>query len=223
MAHVNGPRPGAPSRRRRRPFRAVALTLLLLPALELVALVLLARGTSGWVAFGTVVATSLLGAVVLSRQAPRTWRAVRDALDVERLSQGRLPGVELLDGALILAGGVLLLVPGIVSDVVGLLCLLPFVRPPLRHLLLAWVRRRAAVVGVRVRPPGPRDSNVVQGEVLSPHIGDRDTDRDSDRDSDRDTTTPRGSGAEAGRPVIQGEVVDGGDGRDRRDGRKGPP
>jgi UPF0716 protein FxsA len=202
MAYVSGGRP-ADGPRRRSGLRDAVLAALLLPVLELAVFLLLVRATSGWTAVGIVVLTSLLGAVVLSREVPRAWGQVRAALRVERLSQGRLPGVELLDGALVLLGGVLLLVPGIVSDVVGLLCVLPFTRPPLRRLLLVWVRRRAAGVAVRVRPPGGPGDRVVRGEVLDgPGSG-------KGPKAGPDTTAPRDSGTEAGRPVIEGRIVDG--------------
>lgn len=223
MAYLSSRSPGSPGRpaggrrRRGRGLRGVALAVLLLPAVELVAIVLLARATSAWTAVGVVVLTSLLGAAVLARQAPRTWRQVRDALQVERLSQGRLPGVELLDGALVLLGGVLLLVPGVVSDALGLLCLLPFVRPPLRRLLLTWARRRAAVVAVRVRPPAGPGGRVVTGEVLD---GPGARGSGPGGRGGQETTAPRGSGKEAGRPVVEGTIFEK---RDPRADSEDPP
>lgn len=180
-----------PPRRRRwwsRPLAAVVV-LLLACVVEVVVLVVLVHQIGPWSTLGVVVLASLLGAAVVSRQGPRTWRQLREALRVERLQDGRLPGVELLDGALVLLGGVLLLVPGVVSDVLGVLCLLPFVRPLLRGVLLAWVSRRAAAVARRVRRAQPGRGHVVGGEVVSGEVVD-----------DR---APRSSRAEAGRPVIE--------------------
>jgi len=55
----------------------------------------------------------------------------------ERLQEGRLPADELLAGGLIVAGGLLLVTPGLLTDVVGLALLLPFVR----SRVVEWVKR----------------------------------------------------------------------------------
>ena len=94
------------------------------------------------------------------------WRAR------ERLAKGELPEQEMLEGLLIAVGGALLLLPGFVSDLVGLLCLLPVTR----RLMVRRLRQRAADQGVRqrafaedlaarqgVRPDGSR-LDVIEGE-----------------------------------------------------------
>lgn len=173
--------------------------LVVVPVVELTVVVALGRWAGWWYVLGLVLVACVAGALVVRRQAPRTWRQLRESLRVERLVAGRLPGTGVLDGALVLLGGVLLAVPGLVTDVLGLACLLPFVRPVLRRALLAWVRRRATAVSRRVRPPGA--GRVVRSEVV-----------DGSADRPSQTRTPRGSTGEAGRPadgrVIEGRVVD---------------
>ena len=69
-------------------------------------------------------------------------------------------GRRLLDGGLVLVGAALVLLPGFVSDVLGIVCLLPFTRALPRRLLADLVQRRAArftgpkVVGDPGRVPG---------------------------------------------------------------------
>ena len=58
------------------------------------------------------------------------------------LAQGRLPAGELLDGALLLAGGVLLLTPGFFTDFLGLFFLVPVTRSFIRQFLGLWLQRR---------------------------------------------------------------------------------
>ena len=91
------------------------------------------------------------------------------------LEERRLPHRELADGVLILVGGTLMLTPGFVSDIFGILCILPFTRPIGRRP--SWRARSAgAWLGVTTtgrwapaprtqRRPGP-DDGVVQGEVV---------------------------------------------------------
>lgn len=80
---------------------------------------------------------SVLGAIVVKREGMRTWRQLRGAIGV-----GRLPGREIADAALVLVGGVLLLTPGFLTDIVGLALVLPFTRPVARRLLFAVALRR---------------------------------------------------------------------------------
>jgi UPF0716 protein FxsA len=74
-----------------------------------------------------------------------------------QLEAGRIPSNELIDGVLVLAGGILLLTPGFITDIVGLVLLFPVTRAGIR----AFVRRRLRLsvfyprVGWRGRDPGP--------------------------------------------------------------------
>jgi UPF0716 protein FxsA len=77
-----------------------------------------------------------------------------------------MPARELTDAALIVFGGTLMITPGFVTDVVGLLAILPFTRPLARRVLTAVVARRVTVVR-NVRRPEPPD-DVVRGEVVDP-------------------------------------------------------
>ncbi len=58
------------------------------------------------------------------------------------LQQGRLPSDELLEGLLVLVGGILLLTPGFLTDALGFLCILPFSRYWLREKLKKYFRQR---------------------------------------------------------------------------------
>jgi UPF0716 protein FxsA len=74
-----------------------------------------------------LVAVSLVGAQLVKREGLSAWRRIQDAL-----ARQQMPGRELIDGSLILLAGVLLLLPGFVTDAVGLLLLLPPVRAAAR-------------------------------------------------------------------------------------------
>ncbi len=74
-----------------------------------------------------VVATGLLGASAVRRQGARAWRAIQLAV-----AEGRVPDAEIAHGVLILVGGVLLITPGILTDAVGLLLMVPVVRELIR-------------------------------------------------------------------------------------------
>jgi UPF0716 protein FxsA len=74
---------------------------------------------------------------VLKREGRRAWVALR-----ETLANGVMPDVALLDAALVLIGGTLLLTPGFVTDIVGFACVLPFSRPAIRRLVTRLILRQ---------------------------------------------------------------------------------
>lgn len=142
--------------------------LLALPLVEIVVLVAVGRAIGLWWTVGLVVAMAVLGAWLSRRESGRTWRALQQSL-----ASGRMPTAEMTDAILVTVGAVLLLLPGFVSDVVGLLLIAPFTRPAARRLLRLLVARQALKVGVDVRgggvpgsAPGPR-GQVIEGEVVS--------------------------------------------------------
>lgn len=108
-------------------LRIVAL-FVLLPLLELAVLIQVGRviGLIGTLAL--VIATGFLGAILARRQGLRAWLALR-----AELQSGRMPGGALVDGLLILIGGIVLLTPGILTDLVGFALLIPATRSALKR------------------------------------------------------------------------------------------
>lgn len=98
-----------------------------LPALELVLLIQLGEwiGLAG--TFLLIVATGMVGASMVKRQGREVWQAIQ-----LRMAEGRVPDVELAHGAMLLVAGALLLTPGVITDVVGLLLLVPWIRELIR-------------------------------------------------------------------------------------------
>jgi UPF0716 protein FxsA len=68
----------------------------------------------------------------------------------EELAAGRLPATELMDGALVLVGGVLLVTPGFFTDALGLVFLLPMTRSLLKQVVRRWLEGRLSRGGVIV-------------------------------------------------------------------------
>ena len=104
---------------------------------EVVVLVLVASWIGvGWTVLATL-ATTALGWVLLARQGTRALAELR-----ERARERRAPGLALGDAGLIVVGGLLMVLPGFLGDVVGLLCLLPPTRFLVRGLLGRTVASR---------------------------------------------------------------------------------
>lgn len=92
--------------------------------------------------FLLVVATSMLGLFVMRVAGFATGLRAR-----ESLARGELPAQEMLEGLMVAVGGGLLLLPGFISDILGVICLLPITR----RLLISKVRRRAEDQAMRQR------------------------------------------------------------------------
>lgn len=155
----------------------VVALLLLLPVLEIFVIVSVGSAIGAWPTAGLLIAISLIGAWLIRREGRRAWHALREAV-----SSGRPPERELADTPFMLLGGVLMLIPGFITDLAGLLLVLPFTRPLARRLGHAYLDRRArrlgdVPAGVRVYPgtvitdeggdaPGPSDGPVIRGEIV---------------------------------------------------------
>lgn len=119
---------------------------------------------TGWAVL-LFVGTTVAGGLLLGRQGRTTMVALREAQ-----ARGRNPGRALADGALGGVGALLLVLPGLLTDVVGLLLLLPPTRALVRPLVAAAVTRKVLVVPTfgrgshRGGPGGGGD--VIDGEVL---------------------------------------------------------
>jgi UPF0716 protein FxsA len=152
-------------RRRPRWLAWVFLALLIVPVVEIAAIIAVGRVIGGWPTVALLVIESLLGAWLVRREGAKAWSALREAL-----TTGRMPSRQLADAALVLIGGTLLLTPGFLTDVVGFFFVLPFTRPLARAVLQRAVERRllGPVSGKPGRPGGPSTSgpDVIQGEVV---------------------------------------------------------
>lgn len=111
------------------------LAFTVVPLLELYLLISIGQWAGAGPTIGLVLVTGLLGAWLAKREGRRVMRSWRAAV-----AQGRLPEDGILNGALVLVGGVLLITPGVLTDAVGLLLLIP----PTRRWIAAGLRRALA-------------------------------------------------------------------------------
>ena len=167
MSRVHTPRRSTRRRAWLRP--ALAIAFVVVPLAEIWAILQVGRLVGPWWTIALLVLDSLVGAWLVKREGGRAWRALREALQ-----GGRMPARELADGALVLIGGTLMLSPGFLLDVVGILLVLPFTRPVARRLLTSVVERRLVVApfgprfgpGDAGRPRPGGDGPVVRGDVV---------------------------------------------------------
>lgn len=116
------------------------------PVLELYVLIKVGKLIGAWETVAILLAVSFAGAWLVRHQG----FAILSRIQGE-LAAGRLPAAELLDGFLVLVGGVLLLTPGFLTDLLGLVFLLPAGRFVLKQYLRRWLEQRLARGAVIIR------------------------------------------------------------------------
>jgi UPF0716 protein FxsA len=111
--------------------------LILVPLVELALLVYVGFVIGAWQTILIVLITALIGVVLFRKQRAAIPRKIQN--DLER---GVIPAVGIVDGALVLVAGVLLIMPGLMMDVLGFILLIPLVRRFIVGRLRIAVQRR---------------------------------------------------------------------------------
>ena len=101
----------------------------IVPLVELALLIPLGMHIGLWPTIGLVVGTALLGAILAKLEGARALANIK-----RDLAAGKLPADSILDGLAILIAGVFLVTPGVLTDVVAILLLIPPVRAPVRAI-----------------------------------------------------------------------------------------
>lgn len=120
-------------------FAALALLFLVVPFLELFVAIKVAHVIGGVPTVASLVVVSAVGAALVKRAGLDVWRRARAQLD-----ERRMPGRELVDGALILLAAALLVMPGFVTDLLGLALLVPPVRTGILKVAIRFLETRIA-------------------------------------------------------------------------------
>jgi len=113
------------------------MLLIVVPIVELAVMVQVAGMIGVLPTVGLVVASSLVGFWLMKAEGLGVLRRMQT-----QMAEGQMPAAEVVDGVLVLVGGLLMVLPGFITSVLGLLLLLPPVRALVRPLVLARVRRR---------------------------------------------------------------------------------
>lgn len=102
-----------------------------------------------------IVTTGVIGAWLVKSQGRKAVRRIKDEVEI-----GNIPKDALLDGLFIFAGGIVLVTPGVLTDLAGISLLVPYTRAIYRRKVKAWIKRKLAsgewktTVTFRAGPPG---------------------------------------------------------------------
>jgi UPF0716 protein FxsA len=143
---------------------------IVLPIVEIYVIIQVGQAIGALWTIALLIADSIIGARLLRWQGRTAWRRFQEAV-----AAGRMPHNEVIDGVMIVVGGTLLLTPGFVTDIVGLLLLLPPTRAVIRRAVARSIRRRGTVTRVVFRtspspspyPPPPPPPNGSDRELPS--------------------------------------------------------
>lgn len=121
----------------------LVVLFIVVPIAELYVIIQVGEAIGVWPTLLLLLLDALLGSLLLRHQGRGAWRRFNEAL-----AQRRFPGKEVGDGLLIVIGGTLLLAPGFITDIFGLLLLIPPTRAIARSVLKRFTVGRFTVIGM---------------------------------------------------------------------------
>jgi UPF0716 protein FxsA len=128
----------------------LVLLFIVVPIAELAILIQVGQLIGVWWTIALLIADAVLGSMLARSQGRTVWRRFNEAL-----AAGRAPAREVLDGTLVLFGGALLLAPGFLTDILGIVLLLPPTRALVRAVLVRRFMARMVASMTRGTGGGP--------------------------------------------------------------------
>lgn len=116
-------------------FTKLLILFVIVPVTELYILIEVGKKIGSLTTIGVIILTGIIGAYLVKGQGFMILRKIQNDLN-----EGTIPGDSLIQGVIILAGGILLLTPGFVTDIIGFIFLIPVSRRVVKKYLLKWLK-----------------------------------------------------------------------------------
>ena len=116
-------------------FTKLLILFVIIPVTELYILIEVGKRIGSLTTISIIIFTGILGAYLVKNQGFMILKKIQNDLN-----DGIMPGDSLIQGVMILAGGILLLTPGFVTDTVGFIFLIPASRNVIKKYLLKWLK-----------------------------------------------------------------------------------
>ncbi len=123
-------------------FLFLFLIFVLVPVVELSVLIRVGEVLGTWTTIGLCLFTAVVGASLVRSQGLSTLMQAQ-----QKLARGESPGQEVIEGMMLAMAGIMLVIPGFVTDFMGLLLLTPFTRAPLARFILKRAQLRMVTPG----------------------------------------------------------------------------
>ncbi|UVI31895.1 FxsA family protein [Paenibacillus spongiae] len=115
----------------------IIAAIIIIPAVEMWGIIQMGHLVGGWMTFFLILATGFAGAQFARLEGRKAF------IEVQRQMQtGQPPGHAMLNGLCVLIGGLLLLLPGFFSDIVGITLLFPLTRTFYKGIMLRWIEKK---------------------------------------------------------------------------------
>jgi len=177
------------------PILVLFVLFIVVPIAELYVIIKIGGAIGLLPTVGLLLLDSVLGAALMRSQGRAAWRRFNAAM-----AEGRMPGREVIDGALVIFGGALLLTPGFLSDILGVILLLP----PTRALVRAMLVRRFAgrLVASASRGAEARMGRIFSFQAGGPRAGGGGRERGRPRFADDDVIDADATDVDPRRPEL---------------------
>ncbi|MGN7358147.1 FxsA family protein [Paenibacillus sp. SAF-054] len=113
------------------------LVIILVPVIEIYGFNLVASRVGGGNTFLLTIVTSAIGLLMMRFEGRKVLEDSR-----LRMNDGQVPGRSMVDGLCVFIGGILLVIPGFLTDIIGFTMVFPLTRPLYRFLILKWLERK---------------------------------------------------------------------------------
>ena len=118
-------------------FRILFALFIIIPIIEITVLMQVGELIGAWPTVAIVIVSAWVGAKYVRQQGIATLQSVQTKMD-----QGELPSSEIVTGVMLLVAGILLVTPGFVTDVIGLLLLVPNMRKTLATSIQKYMKTK---------------------------------------------------------------------------------
>ncbi|MGG3941293.1 FxsA family protein [Peribacillus psychrosaccharolyticus] len=118
-------------------LKYLLLSIVAFPVIEIIILLLSGKIIGFWPTLFALILMGIAGAYLAKKQGLETLRRAQAQMNV-----GQLPGNEMINGLCIMIGGILLVLPGFITDLAGLLLILPPTRKLCKPLLMRWITKK---------------------------------------------------------------------------------
>jgi UPF0716 protein FxsA len=123
----------------------LVLLFIIVPIAELYVIIQVGEAIGVWPTLLLLLLDAIVGSWLLKHEGRAAWRRFNQAL-----AEKRVPAAEVADGFLVILGGALLIAPGFITDIFGILFLIPPTRALARKVLYRFTVGRVAIVGYPV-------------------------------------------------------------------------
>lgn len=118
-------------------FGKLLFLFIVTPLVELLLLIEIGKAIGTLEVILLTIVTGVAGAALAKSQGLSVLRKTQ-----QEMAEGRMPASNLIDGVMILIGGILLLTPGVLTDLLGLFLLIPWTRILMKKLLMKWMTHK---------------------------------------------------------------------------------